>query len=179
MFRLTNLTRASGGGGYTFSTSSYSSTLPSTSTLYSSPILIPTGGGAAATTSFKSQKNFFSTKKLSKKSNGKISKRLPTSYVTPSSPTPPITSIEEKKIINPRPWPARTAQGYICKHCSSLGRGNYCDKHKEMKDVSLMTTPSSSSTPGSGLTKFAKNNPSLTFAALCLLQHVADSPIAQ
>ncbi len=53
-------------------------------------------------------------------------------------------------------WPARTAQGFVCKHCSALGRGNYCETHQTQNQArtgkhfptfkySASTSPSSSS----------------------------------
>jgi hypothetical protein len=173
MFRFVKFSRASGGSGYTFPTTPYSS-LPATICVSSRTSVTP----------LVIQKNPFSTnKKISykklrtpKKSSPKACPK-PSPTVSVSTPSA-LTPLDENNVATARPWPARTAQGYICKNCSSLGRGNYCDKHKEVKNVHLMTTASQSS-PGSGLTKFAKDHPSLTFAALCLLQHVADSPIAQ
>jgi hypothetical protein len=160
MFRFLKVSRTSGSGGSTFPTSSSSV----------NPTIV------TSRTSVVTQKNSFSIEK--KKSYQKFPKKSTKAAPVPSTSLPAALNPLEETIATTRPWPARTAQGYICKHCSSLGRGNYCDKHQPVKNVHLMTTEKNCSA-GSGLTKFAKDHPSLTLAALCLLQHVADSPIAQ
>jgi hypothetical protein len=156
--------------------SSSSSSCASGGFVLSSRHAPPTGSGARSmmmnqTALFSTKSDHLTTRKLS----SKITKK------PPKLPTTTASSVAESGPI--RPWPARTAQGYQCKHCLTLGRGNYCVLHKEMKSShSLAPSPPSQAVEtktGFRMTNFAKENPSLAFAALCVLQQVADSPIAQ
>lgn len=94
--------------------------------------------------------------------------------------TSKVDSQKKKKNISPvltRSWPARTPQGYKCKQCTSLGRGNFCELHKESKNIPMKEESTPNQPKPSKISML--RNPSLTLATICIIQQVMDSPIAQ
>lgn len=133
------------------------------------------------------QKCSFASRTTPQKTSKKLLNKGKTASLKKSTPSPPLaysfsssSGLQSSPQAPPaRQWPARTAQGYKCKQCTSLGRGHYCELHKEPKNVQLINDPTQAKSSNSSITRFAKENPSLTLAALCVLQQIADSPIAQ